>query len=290
MIPPDDRKQHFSESEKELDSSEEKRPAALLYLEVRAVSSTLEKFETYIETNAGADDVEFFKALARKVFGKANPGFLEKQDPETLSAILTGALKLVHKKDPDEIRVRATNPRYDADGWESSSTALEVTLSDRPFIVDSICHELKRQGLDLAHLIHPIVRVKRDESGTLLRELDDEGVPEVYELYLVERVPDEQLETLEKRITKVLEDVKVATDDYPAMRGEVNKLCLHLAELATLHKDKSESVAISECEDFLRWLELHNFVFTIAFVASRFALTPLWGFSGMSAPAATTSP
>lgn len=226
------------------------------------MSNKLEKLEEHIGKTVAAEEIEFHKALVREVFGKANPAFLDGFDFETLAAILAGAVKFMDDKQPDEIKVRATNPRYDADGWESECTALEVSLSDRPFIVDSVINELKRQGLDLRHYIHPILNVSRDSQGHLARELvPDKGQPEVYELYLIERVADDELAALEERITRILRDVKVATDDHRAMRDMINQLCAELHKIADAHAKNPISEEIRECEDFLLWLERHNFVF-----------------------------
>lgn len=226
------------------------------------MSNKLEKLEDHVVKRGNPEEADFYRALVREVFGKANPAFLEALDTESLAAILGGAIKLLDGKDPEEIRVRATNPRYDADGWESTRTALEVVLSDRPFIVDSVCHELKRAGLDLQYLIHPILHVQRDQNGRLIREVaTGTGKPEVYELYLIERVPDEGLPALEERVLKVLKDVKIATDDYKAMREAVKSLCAELEQLADAHASEPLAEQIRECEDFLHWLESHNFVF-----------------------------
>jgi glutamate dehydrogenase len=226
------------------------------------VTNKLEKLEEHVAKGVAPEDADFYRALVRGVFGKANPAFLEALDQESLAAILAGALKLLESKDPEEIRVRATNPRYDADGWESTRTALEVTLADRPFIVDSVCHELKRAGLDLQFLIHPILPLQRDEKGRLIRELEaGKGRSEVYELYLIERVPDDELKALEERVRKVLDDVKIATDDYRAMRDRVDSLCAELSALADAHPSDPIAAQIRECEAFLQWLEGHNFVF-----------------------------
>ena len=226
------------------------------------MSNKLEKLEEHVVKRGNPEEADFNRALVREVFGKANPAFLEALDTESLAAILGGALKLMDGKESEEIRVRATNPRYDADGWESTRTALEVALSDRPFIVDSVCHELKRAGLDLQFLIHPILHVQRDGKGRLIREfVPGKGKPEVYELYLIERVPDEGLPALEERVLKVLSDVKIATDDYRLMRETVKGLCAELSGLAAAHTSKPIAQEIRECEDFLHWLESHNFVF-----------------------------
>lgn len=222
----------------------------------------LERVDEQLTRHASEKDAEFYRELSKRVFGKATSGFLDNHDPETLAAILRGAVKFIEKKDPHEIRVRVMNPRYDVDGWDSPKTALEISMSDRPFIVDSVSHELKRMGLDIQYLVHPIIRIQRDGDGQMLREFDDnKGVAEVYELYLIEQVPDDQHEELIRRVTSVLNDVKAATDDYKTMRKQVEDLCQGLSALASKHEDKTQAAAIEECEQFLRWLDNHHFVF-----------------------------
>ena len=222
----------------------------------------LEKLEQQLTKHASEEDAKFYSELSRRVFGKASTGFLESHDSETLAAILRGAIKLIGQKEPNEIRVRATNPRYDVDGWESPKTALEVSMRDRPFIVDSISHELKRMGLELQFLVHPIIKFQRDQDGQLKKEFDGpDSVAEVYELFLVERVPDEQLPELERRVRSVLEDVRVATDDYPALRQQVDAICKRLSHLAEKHEAEGSVAQMKECEHFLRWLDNHHFVF-----------------------------
>lgn len=222
----------------------------------------LERVDEQLTRHASEKDAEFYRELSKRVFGKATSGFLDNHDPETLAAILRGAVKFIEKKDPHEIRVRVMNPRYDVDGWDSPKTALEISMSDRPFIVDSVSHELKRMGLDIQYLVHPIIRIQRDNDGQMLREFDDnKGVAEVYELYLIEQVPDEQHAELIRRVTSVLNDVKAATEDYKTMRKQVDELCQGLSALADKQEDKAQAAAIEECEQFLRWLDNHHFVF-----------------------------
>ena len=222
----------------------------------------LERVDEQLTRHASEKDAEFYREFSKKIFGKASSGFLDCHDPETLAAILRGAFKFMEKKDPHEIKIRALNPRYEVEGWESPKTALEISMSDRPFIVDSVSHEFKRMGLDVHYLIHPILRVQRDKSGQMLKEFDDKkGDVEVYELYLIEQVPEEQHEELIRRVRAILEDVKLATDDYQAMRQKVEELSQGLTSIAEKQKDSSQAAAIQECEEFLRWLDNHHFVF-----------------------------
>lgn len=46
-----------------------------------------------------------------------------------------------------QAKVRAYNPIFDEDGWQSSHTIIEIINDDMPFLVDSICLALNRLGL-----------------------------------------------------------------------------------------------------------------------------------------------
>lgn len=226
------------------------------------MSTKLERLDEQLAKHAPEKETEFNRELALQIFGKASRNFLEEHDTETLSAILKGAVKFLDNKSSDEIRVRAKNPRYDVDGWESNRTALEITLSDRPFIVDSVSHGLKRLGIELHSLIHPILALKRDDNGKIVRKVGTDGTEaEAYELFLIEQLPDDKLPELEARVTEILEDVKAATDDYGAMREQVARLCERFSSLAEKHASNPVSEEIKENVEFLQWLDDHHFVF-----------------------------
>ncbi|MCA9791355.1 MAG: NAD-glutamate dehydrogenase, partial [Candidatus Eremiobacteraeota bacterium] len=228
------------------------------------MTATLEKLADHIERRVPTEETPFLKEFSVQLFEKASPGFLREFDPESLMAITLGALRVLEERSLDDIWVRAFNPSYEADGWDCPWTALEVSLRDRPFIVDSITHELKRQSLDVYHLLHPIYYTHRDEDGRLRRDLtrSPQAGREVYELYLIERVEDEAgLRALEERVRQVLCDVVLATDDYQAMRAKVASLCESLAGLRSDCPDDPQVGHLEECESFLNWLTHHNFVF-----------------------------
>ena len=39
---------------------------------------------------------------------------------------------------------------------------VRLVTDDMPFLVDSVTAEVVRQGVDLAHIVHPVVVVRRD--------------------------------------------------------------------------------------------------------------------------------
>lgn len=208
------------------------------------------------------DELDYYQTLFETVFGKAESTFVETVGRESLPHILVGLSTFLDNKSPHDIRVRAANPTNQSSGWNSPYTTLEVTLSDRPFIVDSVLCELNRLGLSCRHMIHPILRVKRDTNGRIIRNQESsEARLEAYQLFLIARVSDQELAGIEARVRGVLEDVKRATDDYHEMRDVMGKISASLLSVAQNHHDPSLSVELRESADFLNWLDDHNFVF-----------------------------
>jgi len=224
---------------------------------------TLEKLHKHIDKKLPAEEVEFVKKFAQVLYQKATPDFLEEFDPESLLAIALGAVKLVHPRG-DEIRVRVFNPSYEAEGWQSSYTAVEIALVDRPFIVDTVRAELKRQGLKVHYFLHPILYLKRNPDGTMQRSLDKDeyDIREAYELYLVDRVDDPaRLEQIGQRVTSVLRDVLKATDDYQLMKDKAAHARDYLGTVRERLDDEQKAADVRECEQFMDWLAAGNFTF-----------------------------
>ena len=230
------------------------------------MTPSLKQLQKRIETTQ-ADDAGFLKRFSELLFFKAGQDFLELFDAEGLLAISKGALQFMQNKTPEEIRVRVYNPTFAVEGWETAYTVLELTLKDRPFIVDSIRAALRRQGLELYHLLHPILQVSRDASGRITGVSDGggEGVPEAYEFYLIDRIEDEaKRQELQETVTEVLQDVVLATDDYPAMRAQAVTMREYLGELRQRSAQEGNltlAEELDEFEAFMAWLDADNFVF-----------------------------
>ncbi len=203
--------------------------------------------------------------LVGLLFERATPSLLEHFSPEALSALGGGALSFL--EGAAELKVRAYNPTLETHGWTVPYTVLEVTLPDRPFIVDSVRAEVKRQGLEVAHLLHPIVGVERDAAGRVSSVFDasglgdgGEGSREALELFFVTRVGADAQAELAGGVKRVLNDLLLATRDHSAMRARAEA---HARELDA-RAEAMQGARAEEMEDyaaFLRWLVADNFVF-----------------------------
>lgn len=225
---------------------------------------TLEKLQQHITQKITSADADFLRQLSVALFEKASSDFLESFDAEGMTAMTLGALRSLEARKDKPLSVRVFNPSVEADGWTCHQTVIEIMLTDRPFIVDTVRSELKRLGLRLSYLLHPILPIVRDESGKLARRLErtagDRG--EAYELYFVEKTDDAgRRAEIQQRIESVLNDLLLATNDYQAMKAQAQTVKQTLAKLREASTDEGRAADLSECEAFIDWLCANNFVF-----------------------------
>ena len=227
---------------------------------------TVEQVRRRIEA-ASSDDL--LHRFADKLFGKADPEFMETFDADSLLALAKAGLRQLQALDVDEVRVRVFNPTYQAEGFEAPYTVVEVLLSDRPFIVDSVRAELRRLETEVYHLLHPIIKVWRDEEGSLVGL--GENAPdraeasryEAFELYFIDREDDaDKLKKIGGRVEEVLKDVVLATRDYRAMKAQAGVLHDYLEDLPDDIGDFTDRAEeVNEYAAFMEWLLEDNYVF-----------------------------
>ena len=232
--------------------------------------ATISQVNTHINRESG-ERVEVLAAFSGKLFGKADEAFFEQFDAETLVAMAKGGLDFVDGLGDAPYRVEVRSPSYRVDGWEAPFTLVRLTLPDRPFIVDSVLNELRRQGVELVHMLHPIFTVKRDEGGRVAEVAEPgaslgNGAERLsFELFVIEREDDaERLQRLTASIERVLEDVILATDDYELMRERAISTREYLLELRARcaggpHEERADE--LEEYAAFLDWLLDEHFVF-----------------------------
>ncbi len=162
---------------------------------------------------------------------------------EVSSADLDGAarahLRLAETRPVGEAIVRVTNPCFDQDGFDSTHTIVEVVTEDMPFLVDSLAMALTRHGLGIHLVVHPIIPVRRDDTGQLIDLADDDDTArrEAFIHFEVDRETDATLMAdLRADLLAVLGDVRAAVDDWQAMRTKALEVARSLsdAEAASL--------------------------------------------------------
>ncbi|HSE80036.1 MAG TPA: NAD-glutamate dehydrogenase [Alphaproteobacteria bacterium] len=157
----------------------------------------------------------------------------------------------------DEAKVRVYNPRLAEHGWSSRHTVIEIVNDDMPFLVDSVTAEINRREITVHLVIHPIVRVKRDDKGSA-GAIADDGVPESFmHVEIDEQGGSDTLAELQSDIVRILADVRAAVGDWKAMLARMNEVIGELAE-------RPPPVPAGEIESaraFLSWLANNHFTF-----------------------------
>ena len=177
------------------------------------------------------------------------------------AAAAAGHLTFGATRKPGQARVRAFNPSVAKDGWESPYTWVELVIDDMPFLVDSLAMVLNQCGLSIQMMVHPVLRVKRDDRGRMTSIEDSSGThgrAESWQHIAVRRTTDAaSLADVERRIVAMLDDVRVSVEDWPAMRARALEISRSLlaSEPGVPRTDSAEG------SEFLEWLADNHFTF-----------------------------
>jgi glutamate dehydrogenase len=206
-----------------------------------------------------ADSVEQF---VRRYFALVAPDDIIYTSFETL---LGGALSLwdfsaVRK--PGMAKVRLFNPTIEQNGWGLEHTVIEIVNDDMPFLVDSVSAEINRLDRNIHLLLHPVVRVRRDPSGRRVEVSSTQSaaldaiVESTMHIEIDQETAPAELESIRASIESVLDQVRVAVTDWPAMRAQLREELADLehAKLPMPHEE------VGEARAFLQWLDEGNFI------------------------------
>ncbi|MFT3741711.1 MAG: NAD-glutamate dehydrogenase [Gammaproteobacteria bacterium] len=191
---------------------------------------------------------------------------LQQRTIENLLGAAGSLWELMLERRQGEYKRRIFNPQLPAEGWETSHTVLQFILDDQPFLVDTICAEINRQGLAVHFLAHPgqtkILRNAQHEIVDLLAadtDNHDKAVLPEAPIYIeIDRQTDPKLlAELESNIDRVVNDARIAVADWTKMRKEVEKA---LAEMDQIKPPASEE-DIEESKKFLSWILDNHFTF-----------------------------
>src|SRR5262249_9499301 len=93
---------------------------------------------------------------------------LTDQSPEDLFCAALSLYNFALKRPAGQAKIRVFNPSQDEHGWRSGHSIIEIVNDDMPFLVDSVTAELTRQEIGVHLVIHPVMRVERDDKGQML--------------------------------------------------------------------------------------------------------------------------
>jgi glutamate dehydrogenase len=210
-----------------------------------------------------ADQVTPCEAFVRQYYQWVPSEDLADRNPLDLYGAAVAHWNLAYQRAPGEAKVRVYNPDFEQHGWQSQHTVIEIVSDDMPFIVDSLTMDLTRKGYGIHLVIHPVMRIRRDEDGHIAEILDPDtderdANPESILHAEVGREHDlGLLDELRRSIEKVLDQVRAAVEDWQPMRARA----IALTEEFDEHPPPVDQAATNETKAFLKWLANDNFTF-----------------------------
>jgi glutamate dehydrogenase len=134
---------------------------------------------------------------------------------------------------------------------------------DRRFLVDSVAAALSGLGFEIDLIIHPVMRVQRDEAGRLIACAQDgtAGQPEsMMRVEVIGDLAEDRRDAVIARLNAVLADVRAVVEDWAKMRAQVREIAERTAR--TTHPVTAVG-ATDPAEDaaFVAWLDSNNFLF-----------------------------
>jgi glutamate dehydrogenase len=206
-------------------------------------------------------------ALLRDYFRGVGEEDLAAHDPRTLALLAKAHHELARRRKSGETLVKVFSPEADDPIGDRHSYALIVT-EDRPFLVDSIGLAFSAAGVGVQMLIHPVLQTTRRSDGVLQHATLASGSTslgrESWQLYEIDRqFGDARLERITQALRTTLEDVRVAVEDWRAMRAKVLGVLVSLQSPISERRRESSSVRAARAEaiELLRWVEGAHFVF-----------------------------
>lgn len=173
------------------------------------------------------------------------------------------AWQFLQQRAPGDTSVSVFNPDLESDGWQSTHSVVFILHPNIPFLIDSIRIAINQEEIGTHTLYHSILQVERDRSGKLKKlhnrdKASKKGEFEALIVLEIDRHSDqEELRGLEQQLQNVLEEVRIAVDDFPRMKTKAAEI---LKELDNC-KAKISDDDIAEAHSFLQWLGDDHFTF-----------------------------
>ncbi|GIU87489.1 MAG: NAD-glutamate dehydrogenase [Acidimicrobiia bacterium] len=173
---------------------------------------------------------EGVEAFVHRYYARVAVEDLQERSVEYLAGAARAHLDLARTRPPGVAVVRVHTPVRATHGWESPHTLVQIVNDDMPFLVDSVSMELRRHGLGLHLVVHPILRVRRDPGGALVAVArdDDAGDGLVTESFLAVEVDRETspevVAAVHGDLERVLGDVRLATGDWLKMLARLRRV------------------------------------------------------------------
>ncbi len=214
------------------------------------INSILDYAKEHMKSIQGTDFLSFIQEL----YKNASPEDLEIKLDE-LYAIALNNWKFIARNNQSGSKIRIFNPTLEEHGWTSSHTIVQILSVDMPFLLDSITSNLLEDGNALHMLMHPVIEIRRDESGNIVSKGGKKITESIMHIEITAMSNQVDINTLQEKLTQVTNFVLACVDDWKPMLKKV-------AETTKQLENAPKSIAraeIKEAQEFLQWMTENNF-------------------------------
>ena len=197
---------------------------------------------------------EFVRHYVRRL----PPDDLDAAAIDRLAAQVASLYGFLSTRQAGTLAVRVEPPP--AGSGEVGGTSVDVSVEDAPFLVDTVTAELQAHGLEVRHVVHPVIGVERDGEGRVIQVTPARGARrrESVMHFEVDRVLDEESAAqLEAALRNVLGELQLVVRDFLPMVDRVERM-IDLASAAGARYSADE---IHESVEFLQWLTDDSFIY-----------------------------
>ncbi|MGH3034327.1 MAG: NAD-glutamate dehydrogenase [Gaiellaceae bacterium] len=227
-----------------------------------AKAGLLEKTASRVREKLPAEQAAKLETFVRLYYDAvASADLLERSALDLYGAALAH-WNFARERTPGTAKVHVYTPQFDEHGWQSAHTVVEIVNDDMPFLVDSVSMELNRLGSAVHLIIHPVLKVRRDEAGELADVLpydaSEEGILESFIHVEINRETEPaQLERLTAGLARVLGELRAAVEDWPSMLEQMRESAAQLQR----KPPPIDSEELAEATALLEWLADGHFTF-----------------------------
>src|SRR5215217_2529742 len=223
----------------------------------------LDKVVERVREQLPEDQVPQVEEFVRQYYAWITPEDLAERSPIDLYGAAVAHWSFARQRTPGSAKIRVYNPQFEEHGWQSTHTVLEIVTDDMPFLVDSTRMGVNRQGHAIHLILHPIMKVRRDDEGRLVEVLapdadEEDAISEsVIHVEVDRQTEPDVLQELYDCIERVFEQVRAAVEDWPDMREQVYNIVSELEE----DPPPVDEDDLAEASAFLEWIADDKFTF-----------------------------
>jgi glutamate dehydrogenase len=205
------------------------------------------------------DEVETAETLVRAYYQHVARRDLDGRSPTELYGAAIAHLQLARIRPLGQVLLRTYSPTVEDDGWRSPHTVIDLVADDSPFIVASVLMAVEGFGVDIHLLIHPVLRIRRDDGRLVGPAGSGPGADhaEAFVHLEIDRLDDPvRRAELERAIIETLDAVRVAVADWRPMAERAEQLATSLEALGP-----DATADESEAAELLHWMAAEDFIF-----------------------------